>query len=142
MFLFYASMGLTIISNAAYHVLQKVTPGGVNPMLSLAITYALALLVCLALLPLFPLQTGLATSIRQLSWTSYALALPIAGLEIGFLLAYRAGWNISLGALVSNVVVAMLLLPVGLLVFKERISGTNAIGIVVCLVGLALINRR
>jgi len=40
-----------------------------------------------------------------LNWTSFALAFAIAGVEIGFLLAYRAGWNISLGAIASNVAI-------------------------------------
>jgi multidrug transporter EmrE-like cation transporter len=61
-------------------------------------------------------------------------------LELGFLLAYRAGWNISLAGLVSNTTVAMLLLPVGLVLFRERLSGINAVGVVVALLGLVLMN--
>ena len=56
MLLFYFSIGLTVISNALYHVVQKSTPGMVNPALSLAVTYAMAAVACLALLPFFPLQ--------------------------------------------------------------------------------------
>jgi drug/metabolite transporter (DMT)-like permease len=142
MVLFYASMGLTILSNALYHVFQKLTPGTAHPVLSLALTYLVAAVVCLALLPFFPLQGNLAATLRGLNWSSVGLAVAITGLELGFLLAYRAGWNISLGALVSNVGVTILLIPVGLLFFREKISATNVIGIVVCLIGLVLINRR
>jgi drug/metabolite transporter (DMT)-like permease len=142
MFLYYASIALTVLSNVLYHVFQKVTPGTVNPMLSLAATYATATALSLALLPFFPLQGGLAASLRGLPWPSFALAAAIFGLELGFLLAYRAGWNISLGAAVSNVVVAIVLVPVGLLAFRERLSATNVIGVAVCLIGLMLINRR
>jgi len=63
-------------------------------------------------------------------------------LELGFLLAYRAGWKISLGPLVSNVAVAILLIPVGLLLFREKISLVNLIGIGVCLLGLVLVNHK
>jgi drug/metabolite transporter (DMT)-like permease len=142
MFLFYFSMGLTVVSNAAYHIVQKLTPGTANPPLSLAVTYATATLVCLALLPFFPIQAGLAASLRGLNWTSFALAFAIAGLELGFLLAYRAGWNISRGAIVSNVAVAILLVPIGLLLFKEQLSAARVIGLVLCVAGLALINQR
>jgi uncharacterized membrane protein len=142
MFLYYTSIGLTVLSNVLYHVFQKLTPGTVNPVLSLAATYGTAMILCLALLPLFPLQAGLRASLRTLPWTSFALALAVTGLELGFLLAYRAGWNISLGAAVSNVVVAIMLVPIGLLAFREKLSATNMIGVALCLVGLVLIGRR
>jgi drug/metabolite transporter (DMT)-like permease len=141
MFLFYFSIGLTVISNALYHVVQKSTPGTVNPALSLAVTYATAAVVCLALLPFFPLRGGLVQSLRELNWASYALAFTLIGLELGFLLAYRAGWNISLGAIVSNVAVMLLLVPVGLLWFREKLSLVNLVGIGVCILGLVLVNH-
>jgi drug/metabolite transporter (DMT)-like permease len=142
MFLFYFSIGLTVISNALYHVVQKSTPGTVNPALSLAVTYATAAVVCLALLPFFPLRSSLVQSLRELNWTSYALAFTLIGLELGFLLAYRAGWNISLGAAVSNVTVMLLLVPVGLLWFREKLSLVNLVGIGVCILGLVLVNHK
>ena len=142
MFLFYFSMALTILSGALYHVFQKLTPGNVHPMLALVITYVTAIVICLVLLPLYPSKTGIVESLRQLNWASFALALAIVGLEIGFLLAYRAGWNISLGAIVSNVAVTIVLVPIGLLLFKERISLVNFIGIVICIAGLVMINHK
>ncbi len=142
MSLYYASMALTVLSNVLYHVFQKLTPGAVNPVLSLAATYGTAMILCLALLPFFPLRAGFVASLRGLTWPSFALALAITGLELGFLLAYRAGWNISLGPAVSNVLVAMVLLPVGLVLFREKLSVTNAIGVAACLIGLLLINQR
>ena len=142
MLLFYFSIGLTVISNALYHVVQKSTPGTVNPALSLAVTYATAAVACLALLPFFPVRGGLIQSLRALNWASYALALTLIGLELGFLLAYRAGWNISLGAIVSNVAVTLLLVPVGLLLFREKVSFVNLVGIVVCILGLVLVNHK
>jgi hypothetical protein len=39
MLLFYLSMALTIVSNALYHVFQKLTPSNVNPMLALSVNY-------------------------------------------------------------------------------------------------------
>ena len=142
LFIFYFSIGLTVISNVLYHIAQKVTPTNVNPMLALAVTYATATIVCLALLPLFPLTESLADSLRQRNWASIALGITVVGLELGFLLAYRAGWNIGLGALVSNVAVTLLLLPIGLLFFKEQLTPTNVLGIAVSAIGLWLVNHR
>ncbi|AST56348.1 membrane protein [Thermoanaerobacterium thermosaccharolyticum] len=38
---------------------------------------------------------------------------------MGFLLAYRVGWDISLGAIVSDVSVTLLLIPIGVIFFKK-----------------------
>lgn len=141
MILFYLSIILTILSNVLYHVFQKLTPCNVNPFVTLAVTYAVAMIICVLIASLSA-NKGLSESLRQLNWASFALAFAIVGLELGFLLAYRAGWNISLAAIVSNVAVALILLPVGLLFFKERLSLVNIIGIIICLIGLVMINRK
>ena len=142
MFLYYFSIGLTVVSSTLYHVIQKLTPGNVNPLLSLAVTYAVATIICLVLLPVFPLGASLVDSLRELNWASFALAFTVVGIELGFILAYRAGWNISLGAIVSNSGAALLLIPVGLLFFHKRVSAVNVLGVVVCVAGLILVNLR
>ena len=111
-------------------------------MVALAATYGTATLVCIALLPLFPLTESLGDSLRALNWASFALAFAVVGLETGFILAYRAGWNISLGAIASNVAVAVVLVPLGLLFFKEQLSTLNWLGLGVCVLGLWMVNQR
>lgn len=133
---------LTILSNVLYHVFQKLIPGNVNPLLSLAVTYLIAATATLLLLPLFPLQSALGAEVRKLNWASVGLGAVIVGLELGFLLAYRSGWNISIASLVANTTVALLLVPVGLILFKEELSAVNIVGIVLALVGLVLVNLR
>jgi len=138
--MFWIAIALTILSNVFYHIIQKITPQQANPVLSLALSYLVAGLICLALLPVFPLKEGLREALKQLNWTTVALAFTLVGLEVGFLLAYRAGWTISLAGLFSNATVSVLLLPVGLMLFKDRLSGVNALGVLVAIVGLVLMN--
>jgi uncharacterized membrane protein len=132
------SIMLPIVSNVLYHVFQKLTPSDVNPLIALSVTYIAATIICLLLLPLFPSQPGFAESLGRINWASVALV----GLEAGYLMAYRADWNISLASMVANVAVALLLIPVGLLFFREKLSITNYAGLVVCMIGLALVNRK
>jgi drug/metabolite transporter (DMT)-like permease len=139
---FYLGVGIAIVSNVLYHIFQKVTPPGVHPLAALGVTYLTALVVCIALLPVFPLTGGILPSLRGVTWASVALGLAVVGLELGFLLAYRGGWIISLAALITNATVALLLLPVGWAVFRERLSGVNLIGAALSLVGLILVNWR
>lgn len=141
MFLFYSSIGLAIFSIVLYHVIQKLTSASVNPLLSLGVTFATATITCIVLFLLYPSGVSLRDSLRQLNWASFALAFAIVGTDAGFLLAYRAGWKISLGALLSNVAVTLMLVPIGLLFFKEHISLVNLVGIAVCIGGLVLIKQ-
>ena len=79
---------------------------------------------------------------KELNWATFALGFGIVGLELGFLLAYRAGWNLSLGALYSNVMVTVLLLPIGVLVFKETLTGRHWVGLALALSGLMLLGNK
>jgi multidrug transporter EmrE-like cation transporter len=142
MFLFYFSILLAILSTLLYHLSQKLTPGSVNPVLAITITYLVSLAICLAILAFSPPSTGLRASLSQLNWASIALAFALVGLEIGFLLAYRAGWNLSTATIFVNTAGTLLLIPVGLFFFKERLTPVNLFGILVCIAGLILINWR
>ena len=80
--------------------------------------------------------------LRQLNWTALALALVIVGLDVAFLMTYRGGFEVSMGALVTQSAAALILLAVGVGVFREKLTAANAAGLVLCLAGLWLVNRR
>lgn len=142
-FLAYFSISLAVLSTLFYHIFQKLTPPNANPALAMILTYGVATAVCVALLLVcFPPKAGLVAEIRQLNWASAALALTVAGIEFGFLFAYRAGWKISLAGIVVNILATILLVPIGMLAFKEKVSAVNLIGIIFCLVGLVMVNWR
>jgi drug/metabolite transporter (DMT)-like permease len=82
----------------------------------------------------------LRQSFQQLNWASVGLGVTLVGLELGFLLAYRLGWSVSLAGLASNATVSVLLLPVGYLLFRERLTPLNLAGVVVAVIGLVLMN--
>jgi drug/metabolite transporter (DMT)-like permease len=64
------------------------------------------------------------------------------GLEFGYLMAYRAGWNISIGSLVANIFLALALIPVGIFLYKENFEITKVFGAIFCIAGLILINKK
>ena len=63
------------------------------------------------------------------------------GLEIGYILLYRAGWKISSGALVANICLAFILIVIGALLYKEQITLRQVLGIGFCVVGLVLVSK-
>jgi uncharacterized membrane protein len=133
---------LVVGSNLLYHASQKSIPAGAHPVLSLTVTYVVALVVTLLLWPLYPGGSPGRGSLARLNWASAAVGVAIVGIEFGFLLAYRSGWRVSVGATAVNVVVAALLVPTGLLLFGEKLSAANVIGLVLCAAGLLLLVHR
>lgn len=142
MFLFYFSISLAICSSALYHFTAKSAPANVNFAVSLLATYALAFALTLPTLFFFPAPHGIAAEIKRLNWTSVGLALAIVGIEFGFLLSYRAGWRLGIAAVLVNVVASLILVPVALFAFKDKISWLNIAGIFVCFIGLILLNWK
>ena len=142
MFLFYFSITLAIASSALYHFVAKSTPANVNFPVSLLVTYAVAFIVTLVGFFFFPIQNGLAFELNQLNWASFLLAIAIVGIEFGFLLVYRSGWNLGIAAVLVNVIASLILVPVAIYAFKDKLNWINIIGILVCLVGLVMLNWR
>jgi drug/metabolite transporter (DMT)-like permease len=144
MSLYYGAMLLTVVSNVGYHVCQRSISAKVNPLVSLLITYGVAALAALIALPFFPADgaPSWTEQLRAANWASFALGAAIVGLELGFLLAYRAGWRVSVAALYSNAAVTILLVPVGLLAFHERLDARRVLGLALAGGGLWLLGAR
>ena len=132
---------LILGSNIAYNLMTKSTPAQVNPFASLTVTYLVAAVFSFILL-LFSSSGHPLADFREVNWTGIVLGMAIVGLELGYICLYRAGWNISVGSLVTNVLLAACLLVIGLIVFKEAVGVKQMLGIVVCLCGLVLINMK
>ena len=142
MFLFYFSITLAICSSALYHFSAKSTPSNINFPISLVVTYAVALGITLLTVLIFPTKIGVTAELKQLNWASILLAIAIVGIEFGFLLTYRSGWNLGIAAVLVNVVASLILVPVAIFVFKDKISWVNILGIFVCLAGLVMLNWK
>ena len=142
MFLFYFSITLAIVSSALYHFTAKSTPSNVNFTVSLLVTYAVALVVTLFTFFFLPTKNGVMNEIKKLNWASIGLAIAIAGIEFGFLLTYRSGWNLGIAAVLVNVVASLILIPVAILFFKDKITWINILGILVCLAGIVMLNWK
>ncbi|HHW46867.1 MAG TPA: EamA family transporter [Clostridiales bacterium] len=134
-------IALVVLANLFYHICSKSTPGDANAFLSLCVTYLIAAVASFALFVFTGQTKNLINELSKLNWASFALGMSIVALEFGYICAYRSGWKISVGSLVANIVLACALVFVGLLLFKEKISIRQIIGIAVCILGLFLINK-
>ena len=138
MTLFYGSMLLTVLSNITYQICQRAIRPECNPVVSLMVTYAVAWVLSTVWFKVLYPTSSLVAEVRQLNWASVVLGIVILGLELGFLLAYRAGWKLSLAALTSNILVTIMLLPIGILFYRDQLTLRGGTGAFLSLVGLAL----
>lgn len=142
MWRFYFPLVITTLAIVVAQFLQKTVPRHVHPLAALMVIYGVAFLVSLLAFLFTNRPTSLWPALNQVSWVSYALGFVILGLESGSLLAYRFGWKVSTYAMVVNASSAVLLIPMGLWVFREKLTWTQGLGGLLCLAGLMLLAER
>lgn len=141
MFNYVWPIALVLLSNTIYQIAAKGIPGEMNSFASLTITYAVAAIFCLIMFFITNKDSALLMEYAKTNWAPFALGVVIVGLEVGFVFAYRAGWPVSEASVVANTLVAIALIFVAALLYKEQITMTKAAGIALCIGGLVLINK-
>jgi drug/metabolite transporter (DMT)-like permease len=132
---------LVVGGSLLYHVAAKSVPKTLEPFGALIGVYATALAASLIAYALAR-RGAMPIHIAGL-WHPTVAAVGIGALmiELGFLLTYRAAWPVSIASVMTNGLVAVLLIPVGAAIFGETISAVRVAGIVLCLLGISLIQR-
>ena len=142
MFTYIWPIALVVLSNTLYQVCAKSVPEGMNPLASLTVTYLVGAAVSCAMYYILNRNADLLKEIRLTNWAPIVLGIVIVGLEVGFIYAFRAGWQISMAQIVSSAVLAVILIFVGYMLYHEAITWNKIVGIIICLAGLVLINYR
>ena len=142
MFSYIWPVALVVISNTLYQVCAKSVPEGMNPLASLTVTYLIGAVVSCALYYVLNRDANLVRELRLTNWAPIVLGVVIVGLEVGFIYAFRAGWQVGTTQIITSAVVAVLLIFVGYLLYHEAITWNKIVGIIICLAGLVLINIR
>ncbi|MDP4143400.1 MAG: EamA family transporter [Bacillota bacterium] len=142
MFTYVFPILIIVISNMMYHICSKSISSKANPFSSLFITYLTGAIITIIAYRFSRADKGFVESFKDLNWASIALGVCIVGLEFGYIMAYRAGWDISLGSLVANILLALLLVPIGILLYKEGFGLNKILGMAFCIVGLIFLNKK
>ena len=135
-------IALVVFSNTVYQVCAKSMPPSINPLASLTVTYATGAAASGALY--FALNRGgnLLREYSQLNWVPFVFGIALVGLEAGYIYAYKAGWQVSSAAIVQSSFLAVSLLLVGSVLFREAITLNKVLGVLICMVGLYFINKK
>ena len=128
-------------SNCLYNICTKSTPQEVNAFASLTVTYLISAVIAFVLFLLSNRERHAAAAFAKLNWTSYALGFSVVALEFGYICLYRAGWKVNTGSLVANICLAIALVFIGFILYREGISMRKVAGMLVCIAGLILISK-
>lgn len=142
MFNFIWPITLVVLCNVIYQICAKSVSGSVNPLASLTVTYMVGALCSAVLYFALSQHANLLREISKMNWASYFLGLVVVGLEVGFIYAYKAGWQVSTVSIVQSSFLAVLLMVVGTLLYHETLTWNKIIGVLICMIGLIFINWK
>ena len=143
MFAYVWPIALVVGANVMYQICAKSMPSSIDPLAALTVTYFIALVSSAGLY--FALNRGgadLLAEYSKLNWVPFVFGLVLVGLEVGFIFAYKAGWQVSTAASIQSVFLAAALLVVGLVLYHEPLHWNKLVGVGICVVGLVFINMK
>lgn len=138
---FYLPFAITVGGMLLYHLSQKSIPKEMNPFHATAIAYLMGIVVCIVFGFSYSSDRSFVSSLKTSNWAVLGMGVGAAAIEVGFMVAYRLGWKVSSTAIATNVAATVILIPLGLLVFREQLSARNILGVAFCILGLFLVVR-
>lgn len=132
---------LVVGGSLMYHVAAKSVPKTLEPFGALIGVYTTALAASLVAYALAR-RGSMPPHVSSL-WhpTVAAVGLGALMIELGFLLTYRAAWPVSIASVMTNGLVAVLLIPIGAAVFGETVTAVRVAGVILCLLGVSLLQK-
>ena len=127
-------------SNVLYNVVTKSTPDKINAFASLTVSYAVGAAISFAIFFISARGKNVFAEFHKTNWATFALGAVIVGLELGYILAYRNGWKMNVLSVTANIILAVALIAVSLVFYKESVTPRQIVGVVLCAGGLALIS--
>jgi drug/metabolite transporter (DMT)-like permease len=121
-----------------YQVCIKRLPTLDYPFQLLSIVYVLSAVITLALSHVFPSKLDLTQFVREGGLGLVLLGAAPVVIEVGYLWCFRSGWQLGLLNTGVNTACVLLMLAVGFVFFRERVTTQQFVGIALCVVGLVL----
>ena len=132
---------LMVVSRVPYMIIQKVTPETIDPYVSLCLCYGVCLIVVIGMFFLTKKGQNFMLELKKINWTAPALGICLVCMDVSVLLMFRMGWNLSVGSVLLYVLLAIALVIVGAIFYKEKVTLKRLVGIIMCIVGVILISE-
>lgn len=131
---------LMIATRIPYMIIQKVTPETIDPFVSVCLCYSICLVVAVVMFCITSKGRNLLQELRRINWTAPALGVCLVCMDVSALLMFRVGWDLSVGSVLLYVLLAIALVVVGGVFYKERITPKRLAGIFFCILGVVMIS--
>ncbi|MBQ3281945.1 MAG: EamA family transporter [Eubacterium sp.] len=142
MFSYIWPIAMVVLANTFYQIAAKSVPDKIDPFASVTLTYIVGAVTSAILYFVLNKDADILREYSNLNWAPFVMGITVVGLEAGMIYAYKAGWPVNAASMTQSTILAIVLVFVGYLVFKEPISWNKVAGIAVCLAGLALMNYK
>lgn len=131
---------LVVLSSVGYQVGLKEVAGVGDPMISLMVTYLAASAVSFVIYFFQSLgKESFLRGVLSVNVSAVGLGLAIVGIEVGTLFMYRAGWAVNVAFVVANSLIVAALMLTGFLLYKEKLTLRQLIGVGISLAGILCI---
>lgn len=131
---------LVVLSSVGYQVGLKEVSGIGDPMISLMVTYLAASAVSFVIYFFQSLgKESFLRGVLSVNLSAIGLGLAIVGIEVGTLFMYRAGWAVNVAFVVANSLIVAALMLTGFLLYKEKLTLRQVIGVGISLAGILCI---
>ncbi|EOS70955.1 hypothetical protein C818_00963 [Lachnospiraceae bacterium MD308] len=140
MFNYVWPIALVVLSNVVYQICAKSIPDGVNPFAALTVTYTVGVVFSAVMYFISNRHGNLIQEYRKLNWAPFAFGVILVGLEVGWIYAYKAGWQVSTASIMQSAFLAVALIFVGWILYHETLTWNKLVGVAICLLGLVFIN--
>lgn len=138
---YYWPILLAVGSCVISQICAKSIPVKLNAFASLSVTYLIAAIVSGILYYISVRNVSILCEWKNLNWASFLMGMTVVGMEIGAIYMYKVGWKVNTGYIVQSILLAILLIVVGSVLYKEPITSTKVLGVAICLVGMYFINK-
>lgn len=133
---------LVVLSNTVYQICAKGVPNDMNPFASLTVTYFVGMILSAVMYFISEKGGNIISELGKTNFAPVLLGAVIVGLEVGWIYAYKAGWQVSVATVIQSSFLALILIFVGYFFYKEAITWNKLVGIAICLIGLLFINLK
>ena len=133
-FSFWWPVGLVVVAGVGYQVSAKEVAGGTDPLAALVASLTSFLIYA------FTGKKGEKwKEIMSFRPAALVLGLSIAFIEIGTIFIYKAGWTMNASFIVTNALITLCLILTGAVLYGEKLSRRQALGIAVSFIGICCI---
>lgn len=132
-------VALIVGADVVYQVCAKKLSTNASPLAALGLTYIVSAFLCAVLFEIVVPDGHIWQELQHVHIPAVIVGISIAGLEVGTIYMYRAGWQMNTGFLTYTACISVLLLFIGAFVYGEPLGWVKLAGVVLTLIGMGCI---